>query len=120
MQCQTGDYTQEQLLEYTVGCALTLQPFLKEDLPHLNFELAPISAERFYADDLRSMNKRDLKAAYKASSQKFAELKIHVTDWKAGDSSEGEAVVIEKQIRWSTLESDDGFFTHFVVSEKII
>jgi hypothetical protein len=79
------------ILNYAISCALSLQPFLKEDLPHLNFELVYITADRFYADDWKTLSKRELKAAYKADTQLFAELKVHVVDWKTGDCAESDA-----------------------------
>ena len=71
--------------------ALKQTPFLESELPQLRFELVlknkiiPSFENNLLGGSLVSKRKRDIKEYGKLNSDRLAELKIHVIDWKAKD-----------------------------------
>lgn len=96
---------QQQLLQYVIKCALSLTPFLEEELPQLRFSL--VSKGEVFVDSQNvdaNLRKREMKSIFKLgstlTSSNIAELKVHVADWKSKDSSfeGGSAGIVESRI----------------------
>lgn len=71
-----------------IKCALSLTPFLEQELPQLRFELVT-KGEIVQTFDSTFQRKRDTKLNFKEggrlASNKLAELVVHVADWKSKD-----------------------------------
>ena len=108
IEAKTKDFTPEDLFNFTVSFALSLQPFLRQDLRHLKFDLHPVSPQKFFAEDWASIKKRDLKATNKSLNlQQFTELKVHVVDWKSSESTSYDATSQER-----AFEEEINFLQH--------